>query len=150
MNQNQLKLERELSRIENIKITDLTNLIDIQQRQIGKKQGKICLKKVGLVHHLDTRSNITPNNHIFLSLVDDLHSSRDKLKEEFQESEAQTDAKFSVLVKELQTVKSQIYYLQQSVLQLRGAVNHDESTTRGMYYTKYELNQKKCNFLSLF
>ena len=41
MNQNQLKLERELSRIENIKITDLTNLIDIQQRQIGKKQGKI-------------------------------------------------------------------------------------------------------------
>ena len=45
MNQNQLKLERELSRIENIKITDLTNLIDIQQRQIGKKQGKICLKK---------------------------------------------------------------------------------------------------------
>ena len=37
MNQNQLKLERELSRIENIKITDLTNLIDIQQRQIGKK-----------------------------------------------------------------------------------------------------------------
>ena len=41
MNQNQLKLERELSRIENIKITDLTNLIDIQQRQIGKQQGKI-------------------------------------------------------------------------------------------------------------
>ena len=41
MNQNQLKLERELSRIENIKITDLTNLIDIQQRQIGKKHGKI-------------------------------------------------------------------------------------------------------------
>ena len=41
MNQNQLKLERELSRIENIKITDLTNLIDIQQRQIGKQQGEI-------------------------------------------------------------------------------------------------------------
>ena len=40
MNQNQLKLERELSRIENIKITDLTNLIDIQQRQIGKQQGE--------------------------------------------------------------------------------------------------------------
>ena len=37
MNQNQLKLERELSRIENIKITDLNNIIDIQQRQIGKK-----------------------------------------------------------------------------------------------------------------
>ena len=36
MNQNQLKLERELSRIENIKITDLNNIIDIQQRQIGK------------------------------------------------------------------------------------------------------------------
>ena len=94
------------------------------------------------MHHLDTRSNITPNNHIFLSLLDDLHSSRDKLKEEFQESEAQTDAKFSVLVKELQTVKSQIYYLQQSVLQLRGAVNHDESTTRG---TQRAIIRKKCN-----
>ena len=46
MNQNQLKLERELSRIENIKITDLTNLIDIQQRQIGKRNRvKYALKK---------------------------------------------------------------------------------------------------------
>ena len=46
MNQNQLKLERELSRIENIKITDLNNIIDIQQRQIGKSQWARKFKKV--------------------------------------------------------------------------------------------------------
>ena len=68
------------------------------------------------------------------------------MSEDYKESQAETDAKFSVLVKELQTVKSQIYYLQQSVLQLRGALNHDESTTRGMYYTKYELKSEKVQF----
>ena len=60
--------------------------------------------------------------------MEDLNLSRDKMSEDYKESQAETDAKFSVLVKELQTVKSQIYYLQQSVLHLRGAVNHDEST----------------------
>ena len=95
MNQNQLKLERELSRIETIKVQDLSNLLDIQKRQL-----------------------------------EDLSVSSDKSRDEFKAAQAETDAKFSVLVKELQTIKSQIYYLQQSVLHLRGTqMNHDESSS---------------------
>ena len=88
-------MERELQRIENVRIMDLSNALNIHDRSL-----------------------------------EDFNLFREKSTEDLGKVQSDTDKNFAAMAKEMQTVKSQIYYLQQSVLQLRGALqNTDESTT---------------------
>ena len=94
MTTDQLKLERELQRIENVRIMDLSNALNVHDRNL-----------------------------------EDLGLFREKSVEDLAKVQTATDQNFAAMAKEMQTVKSQIYYLQQSVLQLRGALqNTDESS----------------------
>ena len=95
MTTDQLKLERELQRIENVRIMDLSNALNVHDRNL-----------------------------------EDLGLFREKSVEDLAKVQTATDQNFAAMAKEMQTVKSQIYYLQQSVLQLRGALqNTDESSS---------------------
>jgi hypothetical protein len=101
MVQNQLKLERELQRLEDVKITDVNNVVDSHTRQL-----------------------------------EDLSHFKEKALGDFGDAQSNTEDKFMMVVKEMQAIKSQIYYLQQSVLQLRGAFKSEDfgsatSTTEG-------------------
>ena len=94
MTTDQLKLERELQRIENVRIMDLSNALNVHDRNL-----------------------------------EDFGLFREKSVEDLAKVQTATDQNFAAMAKEMQTVKSQIYYLQQSVLQLRGALqNTDESS----------------------
>ena len=91
-------MERELQRIENVRVMDLSNALNIHDRSL-----------------------------------EDFQIFREKSTENLEKVQADTDKNFAAMAKEMQTVKSQIYYLQQSVLQLRGALqNTDESTNSGL------------------
>ena len=95
MTTDQLKLERELQRIENVRIMDLSNALNVHDRNL-----------------------------------EDFGLFREKSVEDLAKVQTATDQNFAAMAKEMQTVKSQIYYLQQSVLQLRGALqNTDESSS---------------------
>lgn len=82
--------------------------LKLQRELQSLENGKIT----DLSHLLDTHSR----------QLEDLDHFKEKTSEDAKETSAETDQKFSVMVKELQGVKSQIYYLQQSILQLRGAI----------------------------
>ena len=98
MTTDQLKLERELQRIENVRIMDLSNALNVHDRNL-----------------------------------EDLGLFREKSVEDLAKVQTATDQNFAAMAKEMQTVKSQIYYLQQSVLQLRGALqNTDESSVTSL------------------
>lgn len=58
--------------------------------------------------------------------LEDFHQFREKSSQDSKDKQQETDNKFILMSKEMQTVKSQIYYLQQSVLQLRGALKNTE------------------------
>ena len=95
MTTDQLKLERELQRIENVRIMDLSNALNVHDRNL-----------------------------------EDFGLFREKSVEDLAKVQTATDQNFAAMAKEMQTVKSQIYYLQTSVLQLRGALqNTDESSS---------------------
>ena len=101
MTTDQLKLERELQRIENVRIMDLSNALNIHDRNL-----------------------------------EDFSLFREKSVEDLAKVQTATDQNFAAMAKEMQTVKSQIYYLQQSVLQLRGALqNTDESSATSQQQT---------------
>ena len=101
MTTDQLKLERELQRIENVRIMDLSNALNVHDRNL-----------------------------------EDFGLFREKSVEDLAKVQTATDQNFAAMAKEMQTVKSQIYYLQQSVLQLRGALqNTDESSSSSVSQT---------------
>ncbi len=91
MSQDQLKLEREIQRLENVRIADLKNLLDIHSRKML-----------------------------------DFEAFKEKSFTDAKDKQQDQDGKFATMSKEMQTVKSQIYYLQQSVLQLRGAFKNTD------------------------
>ena len=68
--------------------------------------------------------------------LEDFSLFREKSVEDLTKVQTATDQNFAAMAKEMQTVKSQIYYLQQSVLQLRGALqNTDESSATSQQQT---------------